>query len=62
MKETIIIEVTIAGETKVSVECGQGSSCMQLTANIEKALGKKIADDPKPELYQEVTHNVSNLA
>lgn len=62
MTEKIIIEITNTGETKVSVECGQGESCKTLTEGIEKALGKVVKDTPTPDMYKENHAKLKNFA
>jgi predicted ThiF/HesA family dinucleotide-utilizing enzyme len=48
----IIIKVNKAGETTVSVNGVSGPGCRDLTANIEKALGKVSQTENTAEYYE----------
>lgn len=48
----ITIEIATDGSTTVSVNGVKGTSCQQLTKNLEKALGKTSKDTKTKEFYQ----------
>jgi hypothetical protein len=52
--QSIIIDIDVDGNTKVSVKGVKGSSCKDLTKKIEAALGKVTRDDKTPEFHQQV--------
>lgn len=40
------------GSSKIEVKGVKGRSCTALTADFEKALGKKVSDTPTKEMYE----------
>lgn len=53
----IIITFLEDGTTETKVEGVKGKSCKDVTAFIEKGLGKKISDKLTPEFYQKEENN-----
>lgn len=51
-KETVIVTVSLTGETKVEATNVVGSGCQALTKGIEQALGATTGDKRKPEFLQ----------
>jgi hypothetical protein len=49
----IIVKVSKDGQTTVSVNGISGAGCRDLSASIEKAIGKTTATDLTSEYYQE---------
>lgn len=49
------VTVTISpdGEVKVEAGCIKGHGCKALTAALEAAIGRTVADTPKPEMFQQ---------
>lgn len=50
--EKIIIEVPLEGNVKISVDGIKGSACKDLTAAIERALGKVTSDTATKEMHE----------
>lgn len=50
--KTVTIIVQADGSTSVGVECVKGSSCKDLTKDIEAALGKTVKDVPTREMKE----------
>lgn len=48
----IIVTIKPDGHSKVEAKGATGSSCKQLTRDIEQALGKTTQDEKKPEYFQ----------
>lgn len=59
MPKQVLIDVDADGNTVVRVEGVKGSSCKDLTKQIEAALGKTVKDDKTPEFYQKATVTVN---
>lgn len=55
-KQQIIITIDPGGETKLEVKGVSGSSCLDITRQLENALGVKLEDTPTGEMKQAVTH------
>lgn len=53
----IIIDIAETGESFIEVKGVTGSSCQDLTRNIERALGKTTGDVKKPEFHQTTQTN-----
>jgi Protein of unknown function (DUF2997) len=52
MAETIIIRIKPGtGRATVQPLGFRGPSCLNATANVERALGKTTADDPTPDMH-----------
>lgn len=51
------VHITIKPDATVAVEAKQvaGADCVTLTREIEKAIGKTVADVKKPEFHQAAT-------
>jgi hypothetical protein len=49
--EKIIVEIAPDASLTVAVECGKGSSCSNLTKELERALGKTVSDKRLPEFH-----------
>jgi hypothetical protein len=62
MEEEITIEISPTGDTTVSVKGVKGTSCRDLTKNIEKALGTVTSDKPTPEMREVATDVNRNRA
>lgn len=58
----IKIEIGLDGKVAVAVNGVKGQSCMELTKNIEKALGKAVSSTPTEEMYQNEESSNSNRA
>ena len=52
MNETITVEIEADGSSTVSVSGVRGKRCKDITAQVEKALGKVTADNPTQEMHQ----------
>lgn len=53
----ITITINTDGDTELKVNGVKGSGCKQLTAQIEKALGRTTRDTPTAEMHQTVSAN-----
>ena len=56
------LRVTIekSGATTIAVECVVGTSCQDLTARIERALGQVTSDSPTDAMYQNADAEVNS--
>lgn len=57
--QTVIVNISEAGEVKVEAQGVQGSGCQALTAAIEGALGRTVADQKKPEFFQQQVNHAN---
>lgn len=55
---SIIVDVDADGNVKLEAQGVQGTGCTQLTRAIEQALGRTIADQKKPEYFQQQGQHV----
>jgi hypothetical protein len=51
--QQVTINISADGEVKVEASCVVGKSCVDLTRDIENAIGTAVADKKKPEFYQQ---------
>lgn len=58
--EQVIITATKEGEVSVKVECVKGSTCMETSAAIEKALGATSSNEQTSEYHERGTN--ANIA
>lgn len=49
----VIVEISETGEVKVEAKCVVGSSCQDLTRDLQNAIGRTTADQKKPEFFQQ---------
>ena len=56
MAQEIIIDIDPMGGVKIEVNGAQGTSCMDLTRELEKNLGRVAARKQKAEYYEQ-SHN-----
>lgn len=56
MPEQIIVDIDPSGNASIEVKGAKGKACKDLTAGLEKALGKVTEVQEKPEINQRVTH------
>lgn len=49
----VIVTIDAEGNTTVEAQGVQGSGCAALTKAIEESLGKTVADQKKPEFFQQ---------
>ena len=57
MNQTITLTISPKGETKVETSGFTGQSCKDASKFIETALGRKTAEQFKPEYYTTNNHN-----
>jgi len=55
MKETITVESAEDASVTVAVTGAPGSTCRELTKQLERALGETVKDTPTREIAQRVT-------
>lgn len=53
MAKQILMQVSPEGEIKITTTGFKGTECLKATAALEKALGKKTADQPTTEMKQQ---------
>lgn len=61
MEEVLKVKVSPEGRASVEVIGGQGSSCLEATREIERALGDVVNRQKKPEFHHVVTVEQQNL-
>lgn len=54
------IEIDLDGTTQISVAGVKGKRCKDVTAQIERALGRTVKDTPTGEMAQSETIKVGN--
>lgn len=57
--QQITVEIASDGSTKIKVDCVQGTACADLTAALEKALGKTVQDTKTKEYYERANQNLN---
>jgi len=55
MRETITVEIAEDASVTVSVAGAPGSTCRELTKQLERALGETVKDTPTREIAQRVS-------
>jgi hypothetical protein len=53
----VIVDIDPTGNSTIEAQGVTGSSCQDLTRNIERALGKTTGDVKKPEFHQTTQTN-----
>jgi hypothetical protein len=56
----VTITINADGTSEISVSCVKGTSCADLTKDIERALGTVKADKKTPEYFEKETARVKN--
>lgn len=56
MNEEIVIDISATGDVKVEGKNIEGPHCVQLTKEIEEALGERQKVTKKPEFHRVVTN------
>lgn len=61
-KDELEISINAEGDVSINVIGAKGKKCLDLTKDLEEIIGTVTSRETKPQFYENVTENITNIS